>query len=1204
MPFKLGDLLNPERVQQLQNGFSAVAPVNVVLLDSEGKAFAPRVSLEPECLKVQSTPEGISRCIEIQSELMQNAFKAGGATSLRCPITGLIMAAEPIWLDGEPLACWLMGMDSKEGEGLEDLEKTQSFLRTLGDVVLEQAKTGYELQQKNEELRAATQEVRSSAEMMRTFIDSSDVYIYVTDYETGDILMVNRPYAQLFGMEPEELVGRKCWEMGGESKGGFCDFCPRKKLLDAEGRPLPAYRWERLQTVYSRWLRLTNQAIHWPGGRMAHLVTFQDVTEEHKMQDELSRLAYYDPVLRLPNLLKLRQDLAEEKDPAGQVLVCFDISRLRNINEAFGRETGDALLSAVVKWVAQQNFGEKTFYRLMGDEFCLSFKRAGHNRASNVAMAIQARFAEMWNLEANDRRVQVLSGVAVAVVSILRDTKTDDILALIERTLSAARESGGLAVYNEDMDRHAKEHLRLEMALKQCVRNDMQGFDVHYQAIVDPAAGTWKGLEALCRWDCPGVGPVSPLVFIKEAEQLGLIRKLGVWVLERAIKTCKELKLDAVEGFFVSVNLSITQLLDRHLVDNVLALLDKYDFPGENLVLEVTESTELLYTGRVRDACDQLRFHKVRFSLDDFGTGYSSFNNLKSLPVSHLKTERSFIEGIEEDQFMQYLYYTLTELAHAADMQLITEGVETREQMLVMLKNGVDHLQGYYFSKPLPVAGLQAELHHFTQVDHAFYAAQSGPLTAEQLFSGAEAWISSPRLFTILNHSMQILLTETDIDSAINMVLAKVGRHFGASCGYVYQYGDGARFVCSHEWRAPGVPPRKHVQQFANDGVVRLSWLRPLEIEGMIVAADVDQLPATLCKGLAKREIKSLAVLAMLDEEQLVGYIGFDTLHYREWLPEEIVMLRNLAMTMAGSLKREHLKTQLSQNDVRFTDVMNHIGQAMMITDIATDEVLWANDAMKALHQVYVPLEGSKCYEAILNRDEHCEFCNVDKLLDEPDTQEISWEYRHPRTGRYFVVSDSLVRWEGGRRVHLQYGFDITEMKQAQQQLEYFASTDALTGALNRKELIASLRDALHTAAQNQTPLTLVFADIDGMKRANDTYGHGAGDELIKITVDALRLSVHSSDIIGRYGGDEFVVLMPGSDSNYAEKQMEWARAMVARQSFGPMKERFSFSYGIVENTELPLGEGERILNALLNLADDRMRDYRKDREAAEDAGV
>lgn len=1221
---QLGDILDFAYLQKLQDAFAELAQITTVVIDPQGR-FLTR-PCNPFCAKIQSSEKGAQSCLEVKQRLCAENRRVGGLCRMKCPHSGLEAAALPIFLEGEHLGSWIIsqalveepepglmektaasfGMDAAELRQLaadpppieeERFKRILSFLQVMTDTVVHNGRVNHNLGKKNQELEALTRRHAATANMMRRFIDSSDVCMYIADFFDGEILLANQRYADFLGVKLEEIVGRKCWDVGGPGQGTFCDYCPREELVDAEGKPTEPYVWENYNPNpgFQKWLRITNQAIEWVDGRLAHMVTFMDVTDQRKLREELAQLAYYDQQMALPNSLKLIKTLEETANTTNCILVCYDIQALRQVNDAYGRPAGDSLLKTAADWVVAQNFGNDGIYRLGGDEFCLFFRQGGVEKAMAAAQAINQRFGEAWRLMLHGQGLHVLSGASVAVVytGFVRH-QPGDILTRVERALEASRQGDKIAVYDDAMDKKYAERVLMATSLRECVKNEMQGFSVHFQPIVDPATGTWKGLESLCRWTSPHTGkPVPPLVFIKEAEQLGLIRSIGMFVLEQAVRQAKAFRLDEVENFYISVNLSSTQVLDERFVEKVTGVLKKNDFPGKCLVLEVTESTEFTFNEYALEAINNLRFRGVRFALDDFGTGYSSFNNLKNLPVSILKTERAFIQNLENDNYMQYFIYSMCELAHAADMKLVAEGVETREQLEILLKNGADYLQGYFFAKPMPAEELAQNLDRFVRVDPAFYKVQ-GLMNTEQIFSGNEAWLSSPKLFKLMNHGMQTLLFQPDMDMAINQVLEQVGGYLGVVRAYAYLEQPDGSYKNTHEWCLEDhVPARAH-KPVLTPGDISPGWSGRLLEEGMIVAGDVGRLEPEIAQALAGRGIKAIAVLPMLDDGELAGFVGFDSDRHREWLPEEVTLMRNLCMVMANSMKKERLQLEVLENDLRFTDVLNNMGLGVMLTEPATGEILWANEAQRALYQVKGDPVGQSCYQVMHGRAERCDFCSVGTLVANPHIKQCSEEYYNEKTARWLMVNDSLVQWERGRKVHLQYSVDITEVKQAQQKLEHFASIDSMTGALNRGSVIRALRAMLREAQQAAQPMSLVFIDVDKLKFANDTFGHSFGDEIIRETVKAVRAGIRSSDLIGRYGGDEFVVLMQSCPAQLAVQRMEQARGLMAGEKYGPLGETFSFSYGVVDSTELPWQDSERLVNAVINLADDRMRDYKK----------
>jgi diguanylate cyclase (GGDEF)-like protein len=552
-------------------------------------------------------------------------------------------------------------------------------------------------------------------------VDSAAVYIYVVDYHTDEILMVNEYYARNLGVARDRMEGAKCWEFVMGPGEGRCPFCPRSFEIDEEDRlDLNPHSSEAYNPTLGIYGRVTARVIDWVDGRLAHIITLTDESNERLLREELLQLAYYDRQMGIPNQTKLEKDLSERSE-GNYCIIAFDYISLRHINDAYGRAPTDILLKKVVEWIRRFDLAGFEVYRVEGDQFCILLDNADIMSASGLADRISERFQEPWDVGTLDDEAFITTHVSLCVI----DGRTGfenpaQILSIIERTLHISKESGTVAVYDREMDRILKKNIELEISLKNSVTNGMKGFDVFFQPIVDPKKGVWQGVEALARWNSPEFGRIPPLVFIKMAEQTGLINTIGQWVLDKAIGVCADLKLHEQDGFFLDVNLSPLQMSDESLVSKVLMALQKHGFPGCNLALEITESEEVDDGGYSQTIIERLRTLDIKIALDDFGTGYSNFNNLKFMPVGILKTEKQFIDDIVVDEYQQFLSYVLVELAHAADMKLIAEGVETSEQMRELMKNGADYFQGYLFAKPLSAKDLADSRHKFFEPDPIF----------------------------------------------------------------------------------------------------------------------------------------------------------------------------------------------------------------------------------------------------------------------------------------------------------------------------------------------------------------------------------------------------------------------------------------------------------------------------------------------------
>jgi len=741
----LKDVLDLEHLQSLQDSVAKVASITTVLIGPDGHPVTQPSNLYGFCKLMKNSEQGAEKCLFTNTQLIDENKKTKKSAVLVCPHSGLTTAAVPIFLEDNYLGSWIFGQvriedppesvleETAQGTDMdvetlknameilpkisrEKFENVFEYVEALTSTIIKLAQAGYESARKNEKLVKLSREMKITGQMLTRFADSADAGMYVFDFETGAVLMANEKMARLTSQTKNKLIKMNCRDIRlGEIS--CCDgeeALRKSRIVDENGEPNGE---TDSAEVYNKkddiWLRCSIQAIYWVDGRIACVVTYSNITQERKIHDRLEQLAYYDADLNLPNMLKLTKDI--DKNPLKDAfLICFDITALRRINDVFGRPVGDSLLGSVAKWVKELGVPDSELYRLGGDEFCVCMKKTDMDRSVKFMETIRKRFDDPWQLDLDGEMIWVYCGISLCLIDgEVRTQAGDSLISLIARGLDTARERGGVAVYDEKTDEEFKEHVRLEISLKNCINNGMLGFDVYYQPIVESKTGALKGLEALCRWESPEFGPISPLVFIHEVEQQGLIGTLGLWVLDTAVRQCKEWALDKMDNFVLDVNFSPLQMDDKEIVEKVMGVLGQYGYPGDHLCVEITESSELNFTSRVENSIARLREQDILVALDDFGTGYSSFQNLKNIPVGMLKTERQFVLDIEKDSYLQNLLRTMVDLAHAANMRLVAEGVETEEQRKLIEDNGADYMQGYLFSRPLPAEEMTACLDRF-----------------------------------------------------------------------------------------------------------------------------------------------------------------------------------------------------------------------------------------------------------------------------------------------------------------------------------------------------------------------------------------------------------------------------------------------------------------------------------------------------------
>jgi diguanylate cyclase (GGDEF)-like protein/PAS domain S-box-containing protein len=444
------------------------------------------------------------------------------------------------------------------------------------------------------------------------------------------------------------------------------------------------------------------------GGEITHFIaTGKDITEQMAAQERLRYLAQHDPLTEVPNrnllMDRLNQALAQARggDRAAAVLF-LDLDRFKLINDTLGHDAGDQVLLAVSQRLRKCVRKSDTVARLGGDEFALVLSNI--NEPQDIA-AIARGILEIFThpIELKDREVFVTASMGISVYPY----NSEDAASLLQQAHIAAcqakekgRNNFQFFSLKTQTTKRSVDRLNMETDLRRALERGE--FLLHYQPQVD-LDGNIVGLEALIRWKHPEHGLVAPVEFISLLEETGLIVPVGEWVLRSA---CRQARLWNAAGItfpYLSVNLSARQLDDKGL----LAIVDKLrrDMPRESmsLELEITESVIMRHGDVPVETLRALHAMGVRLTIDDFGTGYSSLAYLKRFPIQTLKIDRSFIKDLTVDADDDAIVSAVIALARGLGLNVVAEGVETPEQLRFLRSKRCYSVQGYLFSKPLPV---------------------------------------------------------------------------------------------------------------------------------------------------------------------------------------------------------------------------------------------------------------------------------------------------------------------------------------------------------------------------------------------------------------------------------------------------------------------------------------------------------------------
>jgi diguanylate cyclase (GGDEF)-like protein/PAS domain S-box-containing protein len=435
------------------------------------------------------------------------------------------------------------------------------------------------------------------------------------------------------------------------------------------------------------------------------VLTLRDVTEQRKLEHELTHRASHDSLTGLANRVLFRDRveralIATNGDGGVVGVLLVDLDDFKLVNDTMGHGVGDDLLVAVAVRITGILRPRDTAARLGGDEFAILVEGAMH--ATEIE-EIAARVVDALGAPL-DVAGGLTTSVSIGVATAPGVRGSAEMLSQADLALYAAKGAGKgrWRMYEPGLHLAAVDRLEIRTELERAITSG--AFALHYQPIVELRSGALVGVEALVRWHHPRRGLVSPADFIHIAEETGLIVPLGSWVLDCALADLAHWRQKSAPGTGVTmnVNVSANQVRATGFLDTLVGALTRWDVPAESLVLEITETALLADDTRVSADLAALRELGLRIAIDDFGTGYSSLDYLRQHTIDVLKIDRSFITGIETSGRQAALVGAIVHLAQALDLRVVAEGVETFAQRDALLLAGAGLGQGYLFSVPVP----------------------------------------------------------------------------------------------------------------------------------------------------------------------------------------------------------------------------------------------------------------------------------------------------------------------------------------------------------------------------------------------------------------------------------------------------------------------------------------------------------------------
>ena len=431
----------------------------------------------------------------------------------------------------------------------------------------------------------------------------------------------------------------------------------------------------------------------------------RDISERRAQERRMRYLAEHDELTGLANRPAFLDSLASIVQQAAArqrhlSLLFVDLDRFKQVNDTLGHAIGDLLLKAVAERISHF-LGENGFAaRQGGDEFLLCLPEYDAQQAEQYAVILAHELSQPYRIA--DYTLNLTPSIGICAYPEHAE-EPDELIRYADVAMYQAKLEGRNAcrVFSHQLRQRMTERLALENGLREAISKKQ--FFLVYQPQLGVAEQRVIGVEVLLRWQHPHLGLVPPMRFIPVAEETGLIHQIGDWVLE---ETCRQLAQWQQEGITLSaaVNLSAVQFSDANLVDRVSELIQHYQLNPERLELELTESMLMGDIEQAIRTLQQLAGLGVKLSIDDFGTGYSSLSYIKRLPINQLKIDRSFVIDLETDPHARAIAETVLAMARTLGLEVVAEGVENVKQAAFLREHGCQILQGYWLSRPLPIA--------------------------------------------------------------------------------------------------------------------------------------------------------------------------------------------------------------------------------------------------------------------------------------------------------------------------------------------------------------------------------------------------------------------------------------------------------------------------------------------------------------------
>jgi diguanylate cyclase (GGDEF)-like protein/PAS domain S-box-containing protein len=525
----------------------------------------------------------------------------------------------------------------------------------------------------------------------------------------GTVTDVNPALVKMLGYSKKEFVGKPLAEFMFEEDAADVRIGELSRFDLGTVRADIRCRAKDGGTVWARSVASLVRDVR--GAPASVVLTLEDISDQKAHQRDLEHQVLHDTLTGLPNRVLLHERLSNailvgRREGHRMALLLMDLNGFKEVNDALGHQAGDQLLRQVAARVREELRISDTVARLGGDEFAIILPGVGdHEDAAQAANKLVNALGTPFDVAGE--RLHVAASIGIA----LFPEHGEDVDTLLRRAdiamYVAKRGDSDFAIYSPDQDEHSPSRLAMMGELRQALEEDQ--LVLHYQPKVELRSGHVVGVEALVRWQHPRLGMLPPDRFMPLAEHSGLVRPLDRWVLEAAIRQCREWR-DQGLNLTAAINLSMRTLHDRELPDFVAHVLNKYGLEASAIQVEITESTLMANPELAVEVTTRLAQMGVRLAIDDFGTGYSSLAYVRRLQAAEIKIDRSFVLEMARAENDAVIVQSTIELGRNLGLQVVAEGVENQETREMLLAGGCELAQGFMLSRPLTSEELTDQL--------------------------------------------------------------------------------------------------------------------------------------------------------------------------------------------------------------------------------------------------------------------------------------------------------------------------------------------------------------------------------------------------------------------------------------------------------------------------------------------------------------